>query len=439
VLNEDGSYRAFRTPQAHVRTYNFTTQSSGARGQSYAYSTGSGTKKTEHLLNILAPADGTATIYQQALVPEFPDGTGRLYSTVFPLLRGVALNAANSCVQTCATCPSGTPSITVAKTVTTADGTCPGSELITATPGAPVKYCYTVTNTGAGPLLGVSLVDDNGTPDDPGDDFAVTLDGLSSIAGAVADDLAGGGATASGSAQVPLPATSTATVTNTAVVSGLDAAGAVVTSSDTASVDRCGGDDDSDGVCNTVDNCPQNANADQLDSNGDGIGDVCSTCTYTQGYWKNHNQYAAPPRDVAWPLAETTLLCGQGWLDSLATAPRGDAWYILAHQWIAASLNVANGATVPPEVVAALAQGDALLRACRIEKADRATATALADVLGKYNEGVIGPGHCGEGQGGQSGQTDDSKGSGCSASGGATGWAAMLLPVLIVVRRRRRC
>lgn len=443
VLNEDGSYRPFRTPQAHISTYNFTTQSSGARGQSYAYSTGSGTKKTEHLLNILAPADGTATIYQQALVPEFPDGTGRLYSTVFPLLRGVTLNAANSCVQTCATCPSGTPSITVAKTVTATDGTCPGSELITAAPGDTVKYCYTVTNTGAGPLLGVSLVDDNGTPGDPNDDFAVTLDGLSRIAGAVAGDLAGGGATASGSAQVSLPATSTAIVTNTAVVSGLDAAGAVVTTSDTASVDRCGGDDDSDGVCNTVDNCPHNANADQLDSNGDGIGDVCSTCTYTQGYWKNHNQYAAPPRDVAWPVAETTLLCGQRWLDIFDTAPRGDAWYILAHQWIAASLNVANGAAVPPEVVAALAQGDALLRACRIEKAGRATATALADVLGKYNEGIIGPGHCGEGQGdqggGQSGQSDDSKGSGCNASGGATGWAAMLLPVLIVVRRRRRC
>lgn len=35
-------------------------------------------------------------------------------------------------------------------------------------------------------------------------------------------------------------------------------------------------DDDADGVDNNIDNCPNRSNTDQLDSNGDGIGDVCA-------------------------------------------------------------------------------------------------------------------------------------------------------------------
>jgi photosystem II stability/assembly factor-like uncharacterized protein len=40
-------------------------------------------------------------------------------------------------------------------------------------------------------------------------------------------------------------------------------------------VDGITPDDDGDGVGNTVDNCPLTANADQLDTDGDGLGDVC--------------------------------------------------------------------------------------------------------------------------------------------------------------------
>ncbi len=45
-------------------------------------------------------------------------------------------------------------------------------------------------------------------------------------------------------------------------------------------VDPCGnlgGDTDGDGVCNDEDNCPDTSNADQADSDNDGIGDVCDT------------------------------------------------------------------------------------------------------------------------------------------------------------------
>src|SRR5574341_2344943 len=39
--------------------------------------------------------------------------------------------------------------------------------------------------------------------------------------------------------------------------------------------DACDPDDDNDGVADTTDNCPLVANADQLDTDGDGLGDAC--------------------------------------------------------------------------------------------------------------------------------------------------------------------
>ena len=66
-----------------------------------------------------------------------------------------------------------------------------------------------------------------------------------------------------------------------------------------------------------------------------GICDPVAGCTLTPGFWKNHSQL----------ITEDTLLCEETWIDILNTPPRrGNAFYILAHQWIAAELNVADGA-----------------------------------------------------------------------------------------------
>lgn len=119
-------------------------------------------------------------------------------------------------------------------------------------------------------------------------------------------------------------------------------------------------------------------------------------CTLTQGYWKNHSRYATQlGQAVPWPLSEDTLLCGMTWYQILQTDPQGNAWMILAHQWIAAKLNEAKGASVPPGVQAALSQAQTLL-AAHCASLPPSPATDLSTLLDEYNNGILGPGHCTE-------------------------------------------
>jgi hypothetical protein len=118
-------------------------------------------------------------------------------------------------------------------------------------------------------------------------------------------------------------------------------------------------------------------------------------CTLTQGYWRTHNADASVPAlQEAWPIAEDTQLCGMPWLDILHTEPNGDAWLILAHQYIAAQLNLASGASTTDAVDTAMSSAAAYLDACAISDADRDAALAASDLLDAYNNGEVGPGHC---------------------------------------------
>lgn len=133
-------------------------------------------------------------------------------------------------------------------------------------------------------------------------------------------------------------------------------------------------------------------------------------CTLTQGYWKTHAGFGAPRFDDAWLLIlpsgpnSTFFLSGQTYYQVMQTAPKGNAYYQLAHQYIAATLNALNGASVPPNVQSAINNATTLFNtytpaqidALKGNDALRAQFITLAGILGSYNEGGIGPGHCSE-------------------------------------------
>jgi hypothetical protein len=125
-------------------------------------------------------------------------------------------------------------------------------------------------------------------------------------------------------------------------------------------------------------------------------------CTYTQGYWKTHGPVPAGNNENEWPvdglsLGTTAYTALQ--LQSIFDTPAGGNGLIaLAHQLIAAKLNVANG-TDATDVADAIANADALIGGLVVPPvgsgflAPSATGSLIA-ALANYNEGATGPGHC---------------------------------------------
>jgi hypothetical protein len=130
---------------------------------------------------------------------------------------------------------------------------------------------------------------------------------------------------------------------------------------------------------------------------------VCNHgCTLTQGYWKTHSKYGPAPYDSTWAvIGEDTLFFNSGktWITLFKTPPKGGNAYIqLAHQYMAARLNVEAGASVPSSVATALASATALFNSVgsSFNASQTRQARTLAGILGSYNEGAVGPGHCSE-------------------------------------------
>jgi hypothetical protein len=127
-------------------------------------------------------------------------------------------------------------------------------------------------------------------------------------------------------------------------------------------------------------------------------------CTLTQGYWKTHSIYGPAPYDDTWAkIGENTpfFKSGYTYYSIMWVAPAGNAYFILAHQYIAAKLNILNGASTTTDVTAAIAGAEALFNAqgtndVTFSAQERKSALIYATTLDNYNNGLIGPGHCSE-------------------------------------------
>lgn len=159
-------------------------------------------------------------------------------------------------------------------------------------------------------------------------------------------------------------------------------------------------------------------------------------CTYTRGYWSTHHTYRNPAsQKLPWPtvaniqstitedlpicefihlasgqVINCTTSCTATALEVHTTAPAGgDAWLILARQYIASVLNTAKeleyddfGPSCKPEntLFAIAAASFILANGCdggefgTIPDEIRDDALCFKDHLDQYNNGEIGPGHC---------------------------------------------
>lgn len=135
-------------------------------------------------------------------------------------------------------------------------------------------------------------------------------------------------------------------------------------------------------------------------------------CTLTQGYWKTHNTSfsggASKHADATWASvggpSTTFFLSGMSWFQVFWNAPAGNAYFILADQYMAARLNQAKGTTVPPTVATAITHATSLfgtwtpaqVGALKGNNATRQDFITTAGILGNYNEGNAGVPHCTE-------------------------------------------
>jgi hypothetical protein len=128
-------------------------------------------------------------------------------------------------------------------------------------------------------------------------------------------------------------------------------------------------------------------------------------CTYTQGYWKNHPD--------AWPVNSLTIggvtYTKAQLMSLLKMAPKGDGSMILAHQLIAAMLNMASGSGGPDDLMnvmsdaqdwmSAYKDGDGKLPYKIMSKTCKTVfeeGVSYASALDLFNNGDFGPLHCGD-------------------------------------------
>ena len=131
-----------------------------------------------------------------------------------------------------------------------------------------------------------------------------------------------------------------------------------------------------------------------------------TSCTFTQGYWKTHGAAPTGNNAYAWPDAAkasglqlgSVSYTAADLLSILNKPAAGNGLVALAHQLIAAKLNVAAGGD-PTAVAADIATSDALIGSLVIPPLGGgylapSLTSGLVGALSSYNEGATGPGHC---------------------------------------------
>jgi hypothetical protein len=219
------------------------------------------------------------------------------------------------------------------------------------------------------------------------------------------------------------------------------------------------------GDVDTCPSCPPRPNElqcyDEHDGDGDGLVDCedpdCANtvacgdfgCTWTQGYWKNHNHYATRSnRHIPWPISEDTAYfsCAETWYTILQqnSGRGGGGGGLLAQlgqQYVAARLNLAMGASATPEVLRAVDDLEVILFDCEVSSDERADGLAAMEILDDYNNGRLGPGHC-DGKHGEPvplsiGERPEPA-AGCSTTGSPSAplWLSLLSLFTLGTRRR---
>ena len=173
-------------------------------------------------------------------------------------------------------------------------------------------------------------------------------------------------------------------------------------------------------------------------------------CTLTQGYWKTHSSYGPAPEDPNWLLLGALgpdtpfFTSGQTWYQVFWTPPtKGNAYYILAHQYMAAKLNILSGADSTTAVDAAITFAETFFGSHSptdiLTKPVRTEVITNAGILGSYNQGLIGPGHCSEDSIALAGAAIASAGSSPTLQAFAPiAFLPLGLPVFFALRRRRQ-
>ena len=165
-------------------------------------------------------------------------------------------------------------------------------------------------------------------------------------------------------------------------------------------------------ITDGVDHCDSghvktDAGAGQDAGPGHDAGGGDAGCTRTQGYWKTHSEHGPAPFDDTWRElpdgSDTTFfLSGGTYYEAISTPSRGNAYTILARQYIGAQLNQLAGASIPAGTADAFAEATdifstytpARIAALPSSSPLRARIIELAGILADYNEGDTGPGHC---------------------------------------------